>query len=316
MTIKTKKNLKKNKRFSRYIKRNNSNIENIIDIIIRQIQLGQNMLNNIHRNLKTKIPLDLYNFLINEKNNTITNKKIRMNPKLLIFNKINKYRNFDTWIESKYQKDNKILVIILSCKKNKNLWETKLKEVNNSIIICGDNNISEPYILNNRILYLKCNDLYDGLPEKIICMIDAILNISKFKNITHILKTDDHDNFLEKHVIEKLKKSLELKIYPYIGNNIQKIEGKRDYHFGKVPEKSFWYKRPYTGKYVPWAKGGNGYILNRNAMKVINKKYNYNNLKEVRKNHIYEDIMISTALNEKNIYPIKKREPFLKSNHL
>ena len=112
MTIKTKKNLKKNKRFSRYIKRNNSNIENIIDIIIRQIQLGQNMLNNIHRNLKTKIPLDLYNFLINEKNNTITNKKIRMNPKLLIFNKINKYRNFDTWIESKYQKDNKILVML------------------------------------------------------------------------------------------------------------------------------------------------------------------------------------------------------------
>lgn len=56
------------------------------------------------------------------------------------------------------------LVVILSCFKNKHLWEKIInKSINNLIIFCGYPNLESDYLYENKILYLKCEDTYDHL---------------------------------------------------------------------------------------------------------------------------------------------------------
>ena len=170
---KTKKKKIKNKKFSKYFKKFKYNITDHLNTIISSIE-NKNEITNINQDLSNKIPKELYEALITGKLNNIGNEYVKHNPKLLLINKIKKRKNIKSWLESIYPINNNILVIILSCQKNKHLWKNKLNEINNSIIICGDGHLNQDFLLDDRILYLKCNDLYDGLPEKIICMINSI----------------------------------------------------------------------------------------------------------------------------------------------
>lgn len=209
----------------------------------------------------------------------------------------------------------KILIVILSCKKNYHLWESIKNRTNeNMIILCGlnkENNENErdkhvtKYNKKRKILYLNCDDGYDSLPEKIILTIDYILNNNVFKNITHIIKIDDHDNFFKNEDIINLYKLPELNDQNYIGQkkntNGEKILSK--WHFGKVSEKSFWYNRPSNVSNVTYLDGGCTYILSRKAMKIINDCYNSSNIKKLRQTEIYEDIMIGKIMQDHSIKP-------------
>jgi hypothetical protein len=203
----------------------------------------------------------------------------------------------------------KILIVVLSCYKNKHLWDNILKRIENNVIIfCGDQQQKEDYILENKILSLKCRDTYECLPEKIICMINSILNIDTFKDITHILKLDDHDTMFNdstinilNHIIVNSKNSID-----YAGQTLYNgYTSNGSWHLNKCSKNSIWAKKKYTGPVVPWIDGGCGYVLSKKSMNIINNKYKPCDIDTVYKTHIYEDIMIALILREKNILPLK-----------
>ena len=168
--------------------------------------------------------------------------------------------------------------------------------------------MEEQFKLENNILYLNCNDLYDGLPEKIICCIDAILKLDKFKDITHMLKIDDHDNKISKLTIDILNNKFLhiLNKYDYVGQKINKGgNGVRKWHFKKLSHHSKWYRKPYEGEFVDWLDGGCSYILSRKSMDYINNIYNIKNLNKLRKNEIFEDLMVAKILKKYGIIPHK-----------
>jgi len=193
-----------------------------------------------------------------------------------------------------------ILVVVVSCNKHAHLWNTLKNKTKNVIIISGTNNRSKPvyYDKENKFLWLNCNDYYDGLPEKIIIMIDEILKNPEFSHITHILKIDDHDTFFTNEHIENLYNYPELKIYDYLGQkkNCWSGQVKCDYHFGKVPTWSYWHNRTTNISDITYFDGGCSYILNRKAMQLINAKYNSSNIDQLRVEEIYEDVMIGRIL--------------------
>lgn len=193
---------------------------------------------------------------------------------------------------------------------NKNLWEKLLKKNNNCIIFYGNPNQEEDFILNDRILSLKCNDTYDFLPIKVLLMIKAIIKLNIFKDVTHIFKIDDHDTRFNENIDQKLIDILNISNIDYGGQKViypnknGKISGDRKWHFNKVPKDSFWDNKMYKGPYNSWALGGYGYILSRKSMRLINNYYDKNK-NNIIKNHIYEDLMISSILVKYNIFPIQ-----------
>lgn len=192
-----------------------------------------------------------------------------------------------------------ILIVVVSCYKHRHLWDNiKYRTNNDLIIITGTNNNNKWYDKNNKVLYLNCNDYYDGLPEKIILMIEEVLRNPEFSHITHILKIDDHDTYFDDNIIKNIYNYNELLTYDYIGQKLNcwsdNILG--NYHFGKVPSNSYWNNRLNDISNVIYFDGGCSYILNRKAMQLINNVYHSSNINQLRKNEIYEDVMIGRIL--------------------
>jgi hypothetical protein len=198
-----------------------------------------------------------------------------------------------------------ILVVIISCCKHSHLWDEIKNRTNNDLIIIAgtnDDNI-KGYDKINKIFYLNCNDYYDGLPEKIILMIEEVLNNPDFSHITHILKIDDHDNWFNDDIIKNLYNYYELLVFDYIGQKLNHWTDVKNckYHFGKVPEFSYWHNRTSDISDVTYFDGGCSYILNRKAMNIVNRVYNSTNLYELRTTHIYEDLMIGQIVIGNNV---------------
>jgi hypothetical protein len=172
--------------------------------------------------------------------------------------------------------------------------QMKIKNITDYIIVTG--NETTYYDYKQHTLFINVNDGYDGLPEKIIKTFKFISESPFFDEYSHYLKLDKDVTILKK---------VDVNIYKNLnyGGNVQYIEGKRDWHFNKCPKSSHFYNKIYTGKFIPWCKGGYGYIISKNAVKLIKDDFNY-------KNHIYEDLYIALLLKEKNIdaiyIPIRK----------
>ena len=136
-------------------------------------------------------------------------------------------------------------------------------------------------------------------------MIDEVLHNPEFSHITHILKIDDHDNFFNNGNIKKLYNLNELKKYDYLGQKLNCWNGNDSsscrYHFGKVPEWSYWHNRCANVSNISYFDGGCSYILSRKAMKIINKVYNDSNIDNLRHEEIYEDLMIGRILMRNNV---------------
>jgi chondroitin synthase len=209
-----------------------------------------------------------------------------------------------------------ILPVILSCKKNKHLWKNLIEKIPNCLIFCGEETLETNYKLENNILYLKCNDFYEGLPEKIIAMLNVINIDPLFLEITHIIKIDDHDTEIKASFNESLKLNRDIiKDNHYLGQRINKpycigylkkctlvVDNK--WHFGKCSPHSEWKNKPYNGSYVDWLDGGCGYILSKYSINCICNMYDFNNLHKIKEYHIYEDVMIGLILHKYNVKPI------------
>lgn len=204
----------------------------------------------------------------------------------------------------------KILVTVMSCHKNWELWKDIKERIKSDLIIFSYSPKNENwYDDKERILYLKCRDSYECLPEKVISMIDQVLNNSAFNNVTHILKIDDYEAVnLTEDKIKNLYSYKEIRRYNYIGQHLLRVppdSNARCYHYGKVTPNSEWDNVPYKGGFVYWLNGGRTYILSRIAMKCINCEYNSSNLDELYKKEIYEDLMIAKCLYKHKIYPVQ-----------
>ena len=201
----------------------------------------------------------------------------------------------------------KILITVMSCHKNWNLWNEIKENVKKDLIIFSYSPKNENwYDEKERVLYLNCRDTYECLPEKVICMIDQVINIPQFKDITHIIKIDDYEavNLTE----EKIQNLYSYKIiskYHYVGQELLQEAGTdaRKYHYGKVTPECEWDNTLYRGIYVPWMNGGKSYILSRAAMVLINHEYNTSNLDILYKKEIYEDLMIAKCLFKHGVVP-------------
>lgn len=205
-----------------------------------------------------------------------------------------------------------VLPIIVSCKKNEHLWNSILDKNPHAILFYGDPSLHENYNYDEtrRILILKCNDFYEGLPEKMIAVFNAILELKCFQHAKYIFKIDDHDMVNKILNLDYIKRHLDRHPqFSYIGNRIiyydkfKKVT--RRWHFGKCSKGSYWEKKLYNGVYTTWADGGQGYILRRDAMEKIATIYNFSNINNVGSYHIYEDVMVALILAKFNIVPKK-----------
>jgi len=172
------------------------------------------------------------------------------------------------------------------------------RNVENLIILCGG---SEETKLIDNILHLKCSDEYDGLSEKMMKAFEFIIDYDDFKDITHILKADDHDTeFTSEQIkdIEIIHKDI-LETKDYIGQNVISLPFLlgRTHHFGKVSTDSVWYNKPYIKDFTPFCGGGQTYILSRKAM-----EYLVLHLNEYIQ-YIFEDAMIGLLLRKHNVRP-------------
>lgn len=197
----------------------------------------------------------------------------------------------------------KLLVVFLSCEKNKHLWSRLLQIIPNSLVFYGDPSLQTDFSYRDRILALKCKDTYDYLPVKIHAMIRSILKIPSFKDITHVLKIDDHDTKLTPDINDMINR---VYLRDYNGQRVNKISkhntvsgGNRTWHFHKCPENSFWDNKRYDGEYTTWVDGGCGYVLSRHAMDRIALE----DPGGIYKKHIYEDVMIALILKKNGILP-------------
>lgn len=193
-----------------------------------------------------------------------------------------------------------LLVVVLSCNKNKKLWEKIIaRGVPNLIILCGG---AEETKLERNMLYLKCSDAYEGLPEKIMYAIDFIVKCEKFKDITHILKADDHETSFTKRIISDIcvKHHEFLNVNDYVGQRLITWQGDRQYHYGKVSKGCSWDNKPYEGVFNPWLGGGETYILSRRAMMLIASEVD-----AVESYGPYEDVMVANILIKHDIHPVK-----------
>ena len=201
--------------------------------------------------------------------------------------------------------DPNLLVVVISCHKHKDKWPAILtKGIQNLIIITGGDTLQR----DGQLLHLNCSDTYDGLPEKIICMVEYIVKSEEFKDITHILKIDDNDAFFTQQNIYTILGLEELKTHDYIAQQLNtannpKIDLVRRYHISKVQKGSYWYHKPYDGEFTDWADGGCSYILSRDAMTFMTYVYKSTDLDCIRRHEILEDVMVAKILRTFNIFP-------------
>ena len=107
----------------------------------------------------------------------------------------------------------KLLYLFFTHQKNlEKIYHNKKKYLDFSIIICGDSETR--YNKEKNILFIECNDLYEGLPEKIIKAFKFIVESSLFSKYTHFVKLDE-----DMHIINYMPHQA-LKYIDYGGKDI------------------------------------------------------------------------------------------------
>ena len=223
---------------------------------------------------------------------------------------------------------NQILYVRLTCAKEKDRWPSYRRPNINQILLCGVPDLETDYKLVDDVLYLRCEDTYEFLPTKMIMAYNVILNDIRFKDTTHILKLDNDIDIDQ--VWEFVNENSELiGTEDYTGGNVYlcALEPGSTWHFGTIPETSYWHNRPFFEKRIPFASGGHTYTLSRRSLEVICKEYNFKNIDEVCKRYILEDMAVALILERSGITPIqnglkvvnssfKKRSSIIKKTQL
>lgn len=156
--------------------------------------------------------------------------------------------------------------------------------ISDYLIVVGGNKINN---IENNILYLDCDDSYEGLSDKIHKL---------FLFLTTSYKHYDFYAKLDRYIEFKKPVDSNIILQDYCG--YKHNHGCRNWHFGKCSENSIWNTKLYEGPFVPWCLGGNGYFLSNKSANIV--ACNPPDLSY----HIYEDLYVAQSLLEKaNIKP-------------
>lgn len=177
------------------------------------------------------------------------------------------------------------LYIFITHQKNINNCYDKISSmmVNDFVVVQGGFTKDE-YDDETNILKLNCNDLYVGLPEKVMKTFHFLISDDRFKKYTHFCKLDDD---------MKVIKRFESLSDDYLGV-VHRGDGNRTWHVGRCG--NFWDKIPYLGVFVPWCMGGFGYVVSRNALEKSLPNFSY-------LDHIYEDVYLAIVLKKSGFEP-------------
>ena len=194
----------------------------------------------------------------------------------------------------------KTLALVTSCAKEVDKWDDISIPGMDHLIVCGNPDLEANYILEGSVLYVKCRDTYDGLPEKIISALNAFEELYPKDAYTHILKIDS-DAYIGEEFDLNVPQVFE---NDYVGR-VKFKQGSRHYHFGRVDIDSYWFNRRWGGDFSPFICGGSSYVLSTKAVSVITSHYGFDEVHNdvVYKEHITEDSMIGIILNKGGIKP-------------
>ena len=158
------------------------------------------------------------------------------------------------------------------------------KNVSNFIIVCGG---SIENVLIDNVLYLNCNDSYEGLPDKVHKM---------FKYVSENLP--EYKIYAKLDRLTKIILPIDFDVqFDYFGVRHEINDVNRKWHINKCSLESSWNNKSYEGDYVPWCNGP-AYFLSSHAAKIISDTPPVNLDEE-----IYEDLYIAKTLNKFGIVP-------------
>lgn len=183
----------------------------------------------------------------------------------------------DAWQEE-------LLVGILSCAKHferdKAVRETWLQNIRTRhfFLVGRPGQAAE---IKEDILFLDCDDSYEGGPQKILSFLRFCENFLDYRSIFKC----DNDTYL---CIERLLGASFWKQHHYTGRATSKDNLDRFYHWGKTDKPMPPYLGPHLGGY---ADGGYGYALSRQAVRAI---LNFNQRYAV--GEVWEDKLIGDML--------------------
>jgi hypothetical protein len=155
------------------------------------------------------------------------------------------------------------------------------------LIACGGY-AEEGFDPVTRILRLACDDTYAGLPQKVTHLCRAFAWRHEFKDFSYLVKLDE-----DMAIIAPVPEHFCVEY----GGHTQKHRGRRDYHLGKCPGSS-WNTQRYDGPFLPWNRGGYGYILSKKAAALVAEN-------RIVDGEIYEDLMVAKILAKQGIQPIQ-----------
>ena len=177
------------------------------------------------------------------------------------------------------------------------LEELLLSNISKNIIVkifVGDTTIDKTYEKNN-IVYLKCNDFYEGLSEKVCCSIKWLLDTYK---TDYLFKTDDDISIDWVKLYHLFTTKVNNKVL-YAGNIAMHNHFKDINHCNKCNDvliNKMVVDINFNGIYC----SGGGYFIASNILKNQLPKYLY----EYEKNNILsEDLLMGKCLADINIIP-------------
>lgn len=203
--------------------------------------------------------------------------------------------NENTGVDFVLPRRGKLMVLIVSCKKNRDkqdlIRETWAKDLSEAGIeykfIEGDPSLNDPIMFDDRLL-VSTPDTYEYLSHKIWRALNAAYQIDE---INHILKIDDD-------CVCNVEKLLEFRHeqYDYMGTDIS-IGGQSfiDWHFGSTSNKQISNLIFEIEDNVTWYDGQGGYFLSKNAAdKILNL-----DIEDFQ--HILEDYAVGRELQKHGI---------------
>lgn len=218
-------------------------------------------------------------------------------------------RTTSNWAEQMYTYvPHTVLTLIVSCQSEQSLWSSCAED---DLILCGDETLETEYKVDKNILWLKCNDKYEGLPAKMLRAYWVIMHDPKWQHVHVVLKMD-MTTFQEGVVTRPSRRDVyrsSLK-YAYCGCKI--VQAKRK-HLGnwhiKLHQKhmkptSKWQHTKYIEPMVPYAAGGHWYQLRQDALRYLGRFYPVVST-VIPQQHIFEDAMVGLLLSARPDFSLK-----------